>query len=137
MTSLILQTAARFLLPLLVLFSVFLLLRGHNSAGGGFVGGLISSAAFALYALAFDAEAARRQLLLKPRHLVAGGLGLALSSGLVSLFVGQPFMTSQWRHFEVPALGPIDVSTPLFFDIGVYLVVVGVTLMIIFSLAEE
>ena len=137
MSSLILQTAAKFLLPLLLLFSVFLLLRGHNSPGGGFVGGLMCAAAFALYALAFDAERARRLLRVEPRNLIALGLLLAFGSGLVALLRFQPFMTAQWKYVRLPAAGSVDLSTVLFFDVGVYLVVVGVTLMIILSLAEE
>jgi len=137
MTSLILQTAARFLMPLLLLFSIFLLLRGHNNPGGGFVGGLMAAAAFALHALAFDAESARRLLWIEPRQLIAAGLLLAFGSGLFSVFRQQPFMTAQWRYVTLPAAGPVDLSTVLMFDAGVYLVVVGVTLMIILSLAEE
>ncbi len=75
MTSLILSTATRYMLPLLLLFSIFLLLRGHNEPGGGFVGGLVAAAAFALYAIAFDVATARRTLgveTLKRRELLAG-----------------------------------------------------------------
>ncbi len=97
----------------------------------------MSAAAFALYALAFDAESARRLLWVEPRQLIAAGLLLAFGSGLVSVFRQQPFMTAQWRHVNLPGAGPMDLSTVLMFDAGVYLVVVGVTLMIILSLAEE
>ncbi len=134
MTSLILSTATRYILPLLLLFSVFLLLRGHNEPGGGFVGGLVAAAAFALYVIAFDVATARRTLGIDPRTLVGLGLLVALGSGLVSLLAGQPFMTGLWSSYTVPLLG--KVGTPLFFDIGVYLVVIGVTLTIIFALAE-
>ncbi|MBM4461435.1 MAG: Na+/H+ antiporter subunit B [Chloroflexi bacterium] len=134
MTSLILSTATRYILPLLLLFSVFLLLRGHNEPGGGFVGGLVAAAAFALYVIAFDAATARRTLGVDPRTLVALGLLVALGSGLVSLFAGQPFMTGLWSSYTAPLLGKL--GTPLFFDIGVYLAVIGVTLTIIFALAE-
>jgi multicomponent Na+:H+ antiporter subunit B len=135
--SLILQTATRFLLPLLLLFSFFLLLRGHNSPGGGFVGGLVSAAAFALYALAFDVATARRLLRIDPRQLIAVGLLVALASGVVAWLARKPFMTGQWGYVTLPGAGPVHLGTPLFFDIGVYLVVVGVTLTIILSLAEE
>ncbi len=134
MTSLILSTATRYILPLLLLFSVFLLLRGHNEPGGGFVGGLVAAAAFALYVIAFDVATARRTLGIDPRILIGLGLLVALGSGVISLFAGQPFMTGLWSGYTVPLLG--KVGTPLFFDIGVYLVVIGVTLTIIFALAE-
>jgi multicomponent Na+:H+ antiporter subunit B len=137
MNSLILGTATRFLLTLLLTFSVFLLLRGHNEPGGGFVGGLVAAAAFALYALAFDPTSARRALRIDPRTLIAVGLLLAVASGLVGLALGQPFLTGEWAEVHLPGLPALDLGTPLFFDIGVYLVVVGVTLTIILALAEE
>ena len=130
-TSPIFRTAARLLMPLLLLFSFFLLLRGHNVPGGGFVGGLVAAAAFALYAMAFGVERAQQALLVKPLTLLGAGLLIALGSGLPAAFRGQPFMTAQW------ALGPVDLGTPLLFDIGVFLVVAGVALMMVFSLTEE
>lgn len=135
MTSLILSTATRYLLPLLLLFSIFLLLRGHNEPGGGFAGGLVAAAAFALYAIAHNVAEAKKALYLNPRTLIAVGLLVAVSSGLISLLAGYPFMTGLWSSQSVPVLG--KVGTPLLFDIGVYLVVIGITLLIIFSLAEE
>ncbi len=135
--SLILRTATRFLLPLLLLFSLFLLLRGHNSPGGGFVGGLVAAAAFALYALAFDVAAARQLLRIDPRQLIAVGLLVALASGMVAWLAREPFMTGQWSYITVLGIGPVPLGTPLIFDLGVYLVVVGVMLTIILSLAEE
>jgi multicomponent Na+:H+ antiporter subunit B len=135
MTSLILSTATRYLLPLLLLFSIFLLLRGHNEPGGGFAGGLMAAAAFALYAIAHNVAEAKKALYLNPRTLIAIGLLAAVSSGLSSLLAGYPFMTGLWSSQNVPMLG--KVGTPLLFDLGVYLVVLGITLLIIFSLAEE
>ena len=137
MKSLILQTATRALEPLLLLFSVFVLLRGHNHPGGGFAGGLVAAAAFALYAITFDAPSARQALRADPHHLIGAGLLLAASSGLLSLFRGLPFLTGQWADLTLPFVGTVAVSTPLVFDIGVYLVVLGVTMLIILSLAEE
>ncbi len=130
-TSPIFRTAARFLLPLLLLFSLFLLLRGHNQPGGGFVGGLVAAAAFALYLVAYGVTRARRALLVNPLRLIGAGLLIALVSGIPATLLGQPFMTAQW------ALGDIPVGTPAVFDIGVFLVVAGVVMMMIFSLAEE
>ncbi len=135
MTSMILSTATRYLLPLLLLFSLFLLLRGHNDPGGGFAGGLVAAAAFALYTIAHDVAAARGVLPLSPRVLIGGGLLVALGSGLIPVLVGLPFMTGLWDQRPIPVLG--KVGTPLLFDVGVYLVVIGITLLIIFSLAEE
>jgi len=136
-TSLILATAARYLLSLLLVFSIFILIRGHNEPGGGFIGGLIAAAAFALNAVAFDAGTARRILRIDPRTLVALGLLIALGAGTVPLLTGAPFLTGIWFTAYVPGLGELPVGTPLLFDCGVYLVVLGVTLTMILTLAEE
>lgn len=137
MTSIILRTATRFLLPLLLLFSLFLLLRGHNEPGGGFVGGLVAASSFALYALAFGVSAAREVLGRDPRTLIGVGLLAALGSGIVSLAVRQPLMTGQWGVIHTTGLGQVHVGTPVLFDLGVYLVVMGITLTIILTLAEN
>lgn len=138
-SSLILRTATRFMLPLLLLFSVFLLLRGHNLPGGGFSGGLVGAAAFALYALAFGVAETRHALVIDPRGLIGVGLLTALISGVIGLARDLPFLTHRdfWQEFHVTGLGLIEAGTPLLFDLGVYLVVLGVTLTIILPLAEE
>ena len=137
MTSLILSAMTRLLMPLMLLFSVFLLLRGHNWPGGGFAGGLVAAAAVAQYALAYDATAARRLLRADPRTVTGAGLVLAIGSAAVSLLRGQPLMTGQWATVHFGHFGEIHLGTPLLFDAGVYLVVVGVTLTVVLSLAEE
>lgn len=137
MTSLILQTATRYLLPLLVLYSVFLLQRGHHEPGGGFIGGLIAAGAIGLCALAFDVAAARKILVVDPRRLIGFGLLTAAGSGFAGLLSGEPFLTGLWGAVPVPGLGEMKVGTPLLFDVGVYFVVVGVTLTILLTLAEE
>jgi multicomponent Na+:H+ antiporter subunit B len=136
-TSLILATATRFLLPLLLLFSLFVLLRGHNEPGGGFIGGLIAAAAFSLHAIASDVRTTRRTLRLDPRALVPIGLIIALVSGIIALAFDRPFMAGLWVTLYIPWLEELQIGTPLLFDLGVYVVVLGVTLTIIFSLAEE
>lgn len=135
MGSIILYLAARYLMPLLMVFSVFLLIRGHNEIGGGFVGGLVAAAAFILYAIANNVQAARRILRVQPRALIAAGLLVAFLSSLIGWLSGKPFMTGLWLKDPLPVIGKI--GTPLMFDVGVYLVVIGVTLLIIFTLAEE
>jgi multicomponent Na+:H+ antiporter subunit B len=135
MTSSILQTAARVLMPLLLLFAIFLLLRGHNQPGGGFVGGLVVAASFVLYSMAFGVDAARRALPVRPSTLLGIGLLTALASGIPGVIRGQPFMTAVWTEI---AAGPrtIAVGTPLLFDVGVFLAVTGVVLAIVLTLAE-
>ena len=135
MTSSILQTAARLLMPLLLLFAVFLLLRGHNQPGGGFVGGLVVAASFVLYSIAFGVDAARRALLVQPSTLLGVGLLVAFVSGLPGVAKGQPFMTSVWTTLAAGST-VLDVGTPLMFDIGVFLAVIGVVLTIVLTLAD-
>jgi multicomponent Na+:H+ antiporter subunit B len=135
--SLILQTATRYLMPLLVLFSVFLLLEGHQRPGGGFIGGLIVAASVALWALAYDVPEAARILPLAPHRLIGGGLLVAGASGLGGVLSGRPFLTAFWGAVPLGEGRRLDLGTPLLFDFGVYLVVIGVVLMIVFALAEE
>lgn len=133
--SLILLTATRYLVPVLLLFSLFLLTRGHNEPGGGFVGGLVAGAAFALYAIAHTVHQARRLLRFPPRTLIGTGLLIAVASGLVPLLFQRPFMTGIWSAVDLPIFGKL--GTPGIFDIGVYIAVMGVVLQIIFALMEE
>ncbi len=136
MRSLILTTATRYLLPLMLLFSLFLLFRGHHDPGGGFIGGLVASAAFALYGFAYGMPEARRVLLFDPLKLIGVGLLTAVSSGLLApILLGRPFLTTIWSELSIGALGKL--GTPLMFDIGVYVTVIGVTMLIILTLAEE
>lgn len=137
MRSLILRTATRFLLPLLMLYSVLLLLRGHHEPGGGFVGGLIVAAALGLGALAYDAKTARRVLPIDPGYLIGGGLLTAVTAGLLSLLQGKPFLTAIWTAFDIPGLGHFELGTPVLFDVGVYLTVIGVVSIILLTLVEE
>ena len=127
----IFRTAARLLTPLLLAFSIFLLLRGHNEPGGGFVGGLVAAAAFALYTIAFGTRRAREALVVRPLTLLGAGLLIALVSGLPAVLRGQPFLTALWAPRSLP------FGTPALFDAGVFLVVAGVVLMMLFTLAEE
>jgi multicomponent Na+:H+ antiporter subunit B len=137
MDSVILKTAIRFLLPLLLLSSAFLFLRGHNEPGGGFIGGLVASGAIILYAMTHNVAAARRLLRVSPPVLIGSGLLLSLGCGMAPLLFGRPFLTGLWTEIETTGLGNIHLGTPLLFDLGVYCVVTGVSLAFVFSLLEE
>lgn len=136
MSSLIFRAAARVLMPLLIVFAIFLLLRGHNEPGGGFVAGLVVAVAFVLRVFAEGAPAARAALLVEPRKLIATGLVLALASGFVPVALGQPFLTAVWTEIGPPAWRLL-IGTPLSFDIGVCFVVIGIVLNMTFDLAED
>ena len=137
-TSLILRTAGQLLLPLLMLLSIYLLLRGHNNPGGGFIAGLVASAAIALHLFAVDIRSARRVLRMDPRTLLGLGLLLALSSAVLApLFSNGVFFQALWVDVVLPVVGETHLGTPLLFDLGVYLVVIGSSLTIVLSLAEN
>ena len=133
--STILSTAVKYLIPLLLIFSFFLLLRGHNEPGGGFVGGLVASSAYALFIIANGIDEAKKFLGIEPLTLIATGLFIALCSGLISVFFNKIFMTGLWFENTIPVIGKL--GTPLLFDIGVYFLVLGIVTKIIFSLAEQ
>jgi len=122
--SLILRYVSRLLLPAALVFSIYLLWRGHNEPGGGFVGGLIAAAGFTVYALPRGRATLAAMLMVPPQSIAGLGVLLALSSGLASLLAGKPFMTHQWLFFE----SGFALGTPLAFDLGVYLVVLGAVL---------
>ncbi|WP_224242826.1 Na+/H+ antiporter subunit B [Hyalangium gracile] len=137
MTSLIFNAVVRALQPLLLLFSVLLLLSGHHEPGGGFTGGLVAASAFALHAAANDPASARRALHIPLTKLIGVGLLCGIASGLVGTVTGKTFLTSVWLKVGAGGLGSLELGTPLLFDLGVYLVVLGVTLTFILSLAEK
>ena len=135
MNSIILATVSRLLTGLLLVFSVFLLLRGHNLPGGGFSGGLVAASAFVLFAFASGFPAARRVLVAPPRIIMGFGLVVAIVAGLAGNAVGLPFLTGLWDKTPFPVVGKL--GTPLLFDTGVYFAVLGVTTLIVFSLGED
>lgn len=123
MRTLIFRVIAPYLTALMLLFSVFVLLRGHNEPGGGFIGGLIAASAFAIYGIAFGVPATRRAMWFHPMTIAGSGLLLAALSGLFpSAFMEVPFFTGVWS--TAPLFG-FDISNIITFDIGVYLVVTG------------
>ncbi len=124
------------MLPLFIVFSLFLLWRGHNEPGGGFVGGLVAAAGFVLYGLAYGPTAVRRAIKVNLKSLIGVGLGAALLSGMISVFLGQRFFTGLWAELPLPG-GSITLGTPVLFDVGVYLVVVGVVLTIVMARMED
>ncbi|MEX0681483.1 MAG: Na+/H+ antiporter subunit B [Balneolales bacterium] len=136
MKSLILQTATRWLIGIMVLFSLFIFFRGHDEPGGGFIGGLMGAAAFTLYAVAFGTEATRKVLRLEPITLIGFGLLSLLISGFIPVVMGDPFLTGKWLFLDWGG-SETKLGSPLLFDIGVYLCVVGFIVVVIFSLEEE
>ncbi|MEC9246843.1 MAG: Na+/H+ antiporter subunit B [Pseudomonadota bacterium] len=136
MRTLIFRTVAPYLTSLMILFSVFVLLRGHNEPGGGFIGGLIAASAFAIYGIACGVSPVRRALYFHPMAISGFGLLVSTISGWLSFAFDVPFMTGLWAKVSVLGV-PVDLSTVLFFDIGVYLVVLGSITSIALALEER
>lgn len=136
MRTLIFSTIAPYLTSLMVVFSIFVLLRGHNEPGGGFIGGLIAASAFAIYGIACGVSPVRRALFFHPMGLAGFGLLVGTLAGVLSVFSAVPFMTGLWAY--VPLFGDtVALSTVLMFDIGVYFVVVGSITSIALALEER
>jgi multicomponent Na+:H+ antiporter subunit A len=132
----VLTAVARFLVPLLVLFSLFLLWRGHNEPGGGFIAGLVAAGALALRVLASGSSAGRALLRLRPRTWIGAGLLLALASGLAGPLAGSAFMTGLWTELPLPGEA-LKLGTPLLFDLGVFALVLGFTATVLVALEER
>lgn len=136
--SYIFKAVARFLFFLVNVFALYLLLRGHNLPGGGFIAGLATAISLILLSLAIGLEELHRVMRFDPVRLAAAGLALATLTGAVPLFLGRAFLEHFNFHFsDVPLLGDLHVGTPLVFDVGVYLVVVGIACKIIFVLGKS
>ena len=136
MGSDILRIATRLLVGLILVFAVYLLFRGHNAPGGGFAAALVAGTGFALFAIAEGPAAVRRAVRADPRVLVAVGLLMAVGSGLLGVAVGRPFLTGLWWSSEVIFEG-LSAGTPLLFDGGVFLVVLGTILTLVLQLEES
>ncbi|MBT2374518.1 monovalent cation/H+ antiporter subunit A [Pseudomonas fluorescens] len=127
----------RLLLPIALVVSFYLFMRGHNQPGGGFVAGLVMSVAFILQYMVAGTQWVEAQMSLRPMRWMGFGLLSATLTGLGALFVGYPFLTTHTLHFSLPVLGDIHIASALFFDVGVYAVVVGSTLLILTALGHQ
>ncbi|WP_275789613.1 Na(+)/H(+) antiporter subunit B [Pararhizobium gei] len=136
MRSLILRTAAPSIVAVMLLFSIFVLLRGHNEPGGGFIGGLIAVAALSIQGIAFGVESVRRAVVFHPMAIAGAGLLLSTLSGLLSMLFHVPFMSGLWVYPVVLGV-EVPLSSVMSFDIGVYLTVVGAVTSVALTLEER
>nr|WP_206113482.1 Na(+)/H(+) antiporter subunit B [Rhizobium laguerreae] len=134
--TLIFRTVAPFLTALMLLFSVFVLLRGHNEPGGGFIGGLIAASGLAIYGIARGVGAVRRALFFHPLSIAGFGLLLSTAAGLLSILFAVPFMTGLWIYPTIFG-AEVPLSSVMLFDVGVYLVVLGAITSIALALEEK
>lgn len=133
--SFIFRAVGSFLFFVINVFAVYLLLRGHNLPGGGFISGLGSALSLIMLSLAFGVERIQEILRVDPTRVAVVGLTLALLTALLPLFFGEPLLRQ--FNWTLPILGTLHVGTPLVFDFGVYLVVVGVSAKLIFVLLRS
>lgn len=139
MNSIILRIGTQYMSGLLLLFSVYMLFRGHNEPGGGFIGGLTGATGFVMYAIACGTRDARAALRIEPQTIAIVGFGIALMAGLSAAIFGDDFFTGQWLFLGATEENEkgLPLSTILVFDIGVYLVVFGSVLTMVFAMEEE
>ena len=134
----IFRTVAAALFFLINIFALYLLWRGHNLPGGGFIAGVGTGLSFVLLALAFGVERAQQALRADPVRIAAVGLVVAFATAVVPVLIGEPLLKHwNWKLTDMPVIGDLAVGTPLVFDVGVFLVVVGVTCKLVFVLARS
>jgi multicomponent Na+:H+ antiporter subunit B len=134
MNNVILRSSVKILTPLIFFFSIIVLLKGHNDPGGGFIGGLLGALGWVVYRLGTG----KQELPFNMIYVMSIGLALCLFSGLYAVFVDTPFLTGHWGPgINIPTLGVVKLSTPLFFDIGVYMVVTAGAVRMLSSFMKD
>jgi multicomponent Na+:H+ antiporter subunit B len=135
--DLILQTVTTLLAFIIIIFSVYLFFAGHYTPGGGFIGGLMTSAALVLLLLAFDIKTIQKVFPFNFLNVAASGLLISILTGVGSFFFDVPFLTHTFEYVKLPILGKTALASTLIFDLGVYLVVVGIAMTIIQTIGES
>uniref|UniRef100_A0A486XNW3 Na(+) H(+) antiporter subunit A Na(+) H(+) antiporter subunit B n=1 Tax=Rheinheimera sp. BAL341 TaxID=1708203 RepID=A0A486XNW3_9GAMM len=134
--SLLLSTVSQSLLPLAIMVSIYIFFRGHNLPGGGFIAGLVTAVAIILQYIAQGVDWVKARMNVEYQRVVAVGLMIALVTGAASWLFNRPFLTSWFDYFDVPLLGKLELASAMAFDLGVYVTVVGSTLLILASLGK-
>lgn len=135
MKTIILGTAIKILIPVFLVFSAYIFFRGHDEPGGGFIAALVTSIGFIFHMIAFGVEETKSIYKIGTINLMGVGLGFALMAGILPFFRGKTYFNALWPNTQLPFIEKI--GTPILFDAGVYLLVVGVVLRIAFTLFEE
>ena len=134
--NIILENIVNLFMKVMFIFSIYLLLRGHNNPGGGFIAGIIASTGFIFYAIIFGTDSLQKMIKCKPQTLIGIGLLLVLIAAILPAFLSLEMLTGLWIKAEIPIIGTLHAGSPLIFDTGVYFVVAGVILTIIISIME-
>lgn len=131
------QLIMEWLFPIILVFAVYLLLRGHDLPGGGFAAGITVSIALILQYLAAGTRSIEARVNVRPLRWIGSGLLVAIGTGTAAMMLGYPFLTSAFRYTKVPVLGDVPMSSALIFDLGVFMVVIGTTVLILIALAHQ
>jgi len=137
MNSVILQLASKYVRGLLIVFSVIMLVRGHHLPGGGFIGGLLAGLSLAYKGFAFTQDIVEKEMKVRPEYFMVIGLVLVFASLWPGLLLEGTLMQGVWFTIPFPFTEGYKFGTPFLFDIGVYFVVIGVTVLFLFSLSEK
>lgn len=135
--NIILETSIKVLLFFIVLYSVYIFTAGHYYPGGGFIGGLMTAGAIVLLLITYDIKTVAKVLPVNYRIITAIGLLFAIGTSAGALIFNVPFLTHAFTDIDLPVLGELSLHTAVLFDLGVYLVVVGVTMTIIQTIGED
>ncbi len=135
--NLILKTATVFIAFIQFGFAIYLFFAGHNAPGGGFVGGLMTAAAIVLMYMAYGEAIINKVLPINYQTLIVIGLLIAIGTGVGSFAFGEPFLSQTFDYFHFPIFGEMELATALFFDLGVYLTVIGVTMTIVLTISQD
>ena len=137
MNSVILQIASKYVRGLLIIFSVIMLVRGHNLPGGGFIGGLLAGLSLAYKGFAFTQDVLEQEMKIRPEKIMVFGLLLIFISLWPGVVMEGTLMQGIWFTVPIPFTEGFKFGTPFLFDIGVYFIVIGVTVLFLFSLSEK
>jgi multisubunit Na+/H+ antiporter MnhB subunit len=131
MRNIVLERIVSLFLYVMVGFAIFLLFRGHNRPGGGFIGGIIAAAGFLLYGIVFGSEKVLEKIRVNPRYIMGSGLLIAFLAATIPMILGKPPLTAMWVF---PA--GIPLGTPLLFDVGVFVLVLGMIVSIFTNIMD-
>ncbi|CAI9392597.1 MULTISPECIES: Na(+)/H(+) antiporter subunit B [unclassified Bacillus (in: firmicutes)] len=136
--NLVLQTITKVIVFLILLYSVDLFFAGHYTPGGGFIGGLMASGAIVLLLITYDIKFVKKIFPINFIYVTAIGLLISTLTGMIAVLFNKPFLTHFFnKHAHLPLLGETSLHTAALFDLGVFLVVVGVTMTIIQTIGED
>ncbi len=135
MRTLLLATAIRLLQPVFLLFSIYMFFRGHNQPGGGFIAALVLAIGFLFHLLALGKKQTMQLYRFSTYRLMALGLGAMILAAILGIVKGDNLLGAYWIETKIPLIGKL--GTPILFDAGVYLVVLGVSMTIAFALFED